>query len=41
MEFNNASARATFLARWSEFASLVGADPALTQLPARHDSEKR
>jgi hypothetical protein len=41
MEFNNASARATFLARWSEFASLVGADPVLTQLPARHDSEKR
>lgn len=41
MEFQNANARATFLARWSEFASLVGADPVLTQLPARHDSEKR
>lgn len=41
MEFNNANARASFLARWSEFASLVGADPVLSQLPARHDREKR
>jgi outer membrane protein TolC len=41
MEFNNANARATFLGRWSEFASLVGIDPVLNQLPARHDSTKR
>ncbi len=41
MEFNNANARATFLARWTEFASFVGIDPVLKQLPARHDSTKR
>lgn len=41
MEFNNANARATFLARWTEFASLVGIDPVVKQLPARHDSTKR
>lgn len=41
MEASNANARATFLARWTEFASLVSHDPVLTQLPARHDSTKR
>ena len=40
-EVYSASARATFLSRWSEFASFVGADPILNQLPARHDREKR
>ena len=40
-EFNAANARATFLAHWSEFASLVGADPVLNKIPARHDREKR
>jgi len=40
-EFYAANARATFLAHWSEFASLVGADPVLNKIPARHDREKR
>lgn len=40
-EFNNANVRATYLSRWVEFASLAGVDPVLSQLPARHDREKR
>lgn len=35
------NARAVFLSRWSEFVSLAGADPVLTQLTSRHDREKR
>lgn len=31
-----ASARAEFFSRWSEFVSLVGADPLMTNLPAHH-----
>jgi outer membrane protein TolC len=40
-EFNNANARAMFLWHWSEFVSLAGSDPALTQLPAHYAREKR
>lgn len=40
-EAGSAAARAVYLARWSEFASLTGIDPVLNQLPARHDREKR
>ncbi len=38
---SNASARAAFLSRWSEFVSLTGTDPVFSNLPVRHDREKR
>ena len=40
-EANNANVRANFLARWSEFVSLAGLDPAMNHLPARYVREKR
>ncbi|MCX6952358.1 MAG: TolC family protein [Verrucomicrobia bacterium] len=40
-DVGSASARAVYLSRWTEFASLVGSDPVFNQLPARHDREKR
>ena len=40
-EYNNALARAAFLARWSEFVSLTGEDPVLNNLPSRYAREKR
>jgi outer membrane protein TolC len=36
-----ASARADFLSTWSDFVSLVGADPALAQLPAHYVHDLR
>ena len=35
-EYAAASARADFLSAWSDFVSLVGADPAMGILPARY-----
>jgi len=35
-EFDNASARADFLSAWSDFVSTVGADPAMSKLPAHY-----
>lgn len=35
-ETNRAASRADFLSAWSEFVSLVGADPAMNRLPARY-----
>ena len=35
-DYGSDSARADFLAAWSDFVSLVGADPAMNNLPARY-----
>lgn len=40
-EARSTSARANFLARWSEFVSLAGLDPVVNHLPARHARENR
>lgn len=36
---HNANLRTSFLARWSEFVSLAGLDPAMNNLPARYARE--
>lgn len=40
-EARSLEARATFLARWSEFVALAGGDPVLQPIPARHAREKK
>jgi outer membrane protein TolC len=37
---SNVAARATFLARWSEFVAVAGEDPVLNNLPTSHVREK-